>query len=39
MAKIPIEDTFADVINKAQRGLQISDADLAARMASLGTES
>ncbi|MBL9205977.1 MAG: MBL fold metallo-hydrolase [Opitutaceae bacterium] len=31
MAKIPIEDTFADIINKAQRGLQISDADLAAR--------
>ncbi|HRE05353.1 MAG TPA: MBL fold metallo-hydrolase [Opitutaceae bacterium] len=30
MAKIPIEDTFADVINKAQRGLQISDADLCA---------
>jgi len=31
MAKIPIEDSFADVINKSQRGLQISDADLAAR--------
>lgn len=31
MAKIPIEDTFADVINKAQRGWKISDADLAAR--------
>jgi hypothetical protein len=30
MAKIPIEDTFADIINKAQRGLQISDADLCA---------
>lgn len=28
MAKIPIEDTFADVINKAQRGLGITDADL-----------
>lgn len=31
MAKIPLEDTFADVINKAQRGLKVSDADLAAR--------
>lgn len=30
MAKIPLEDNFADVINKAQRGLKISDADLAA---------
>jgi len=30
MAKIPLEDTFADVINKAQRGLKISDSDLAA---------
>lgn len=31
MAKIPLEDTFADVINKSQRGLKISDSDLAAR--------
>ncbi len=31
MAKIPIEDTFADVINKAQRGLKVSDEELAAR--------
>lgn len=31
MARIPLEDNFNDVLNKAQRGLQISDADLAAR--------
>ncbi len=31
MAKIPLEDSFADVINKAQRGLKVSDEDLAAR--------
>ena len=31
MARIPLEDNFNDVINKAQRGWQISDADLAAR--------
>jgi glyoxylase-like metal-dependent hydrolase (beta-lactamase superfamily II) len=31
MARIPLEDNFDDVINKAQRGLKISDADLAAR--------
>jgi hydroxyacylglutathione hydrolase len=29
MPRIPLEDNFDDVINKAQRGLQISDADLA----------
>ncbi|MCX6952604.1 MAG: MBL fold metallo-hydrolase [Verrucomicrobia bacterium] len=29
MARIPLEDNFNDVINKTQRGLQISDADLA----------
>lgn len=28
MARIPIEDTFADIIAKAQRGLGISDAEL-----------
>jgi hydroxyacylglutathione hydrolase len=33
MARIPLEDNFNDVINKAQRGLKISDADLAARAA------
>ena len=33
MARIPLEDDFNDVINKAQRGLNISDADLAARAA------
>ena len=33
MARIPLEDNFNDVINKAQRGLQIADADLAARAA------
>ena len=31
MARIPLEDNFNDVINKAQRGLKISDVDLAAR--------
>jgi glyoxylase-like metal-dependent hydrolase (beta-lactamase superfamily II) len=31
MARIPLEDNFDDVINKAQRGLNISDADLAQR--------
>ena len=31
MARIPLEDNFNDVINKAQRGLQVSDADLMTR--------
>ncbi len=31
MARIPLEDNYCDVINKAQRGLEISDADLAKR--------
>ena len=31
MARIPLEDNFDDVINKAQRGLRITDADLAQR--------
>ncbi len=31
MPRIPLEDNFDDVINKAQRGLKISDADLAQR--------
>jgi hydroxyacylglutathione hydrolase len=31
MARIPLEDNFNDVINKAQRGLAISDEDLARR--------
>ena len=31
MARIPIEDNFEDVINKTQRGLHITDEDLAAR--------
>ena len=31
MARIPLEDNFNDVINKAQRGMKISDADLAHR--------
>lgn len=31
MAQIPLEDSFADVIGKAQRGLKISDNDLSAR--------
>jgi len=31
MARIPLEDNFDDVINKAQRGLRISDEELALR--------
>ena len=31
MARIPLEDNFTDLIGKAQRGLRISDHDLAAR--------
>lgn len=31
MARIPLEDNFNDVINKAQRGLKISDDELATR--------
>lgn len=31
MARIPLEDNFNDVINKAQHGLKISDEDLALR--------
>src|SRR5215208_6556638 len=31
MARIPLEDNFNDVINKAQRGWKFSDADLAQR--------
>ncbi len=31
MARIPLEDNFNDVINKAQRGLKITDEDLALR--------
>jgi glyoxylase-like metal-dependent hydrolase (beta-lactamase superfamily II) len=31
MARIPLEDNFDDVINKAQRGWSITDADLASR--------
>lgn len=31
MPRIPLEDNFTDVIGKAQRGRNVSDADLAAR--------
>lgn len=31
MARIPLEDNFTDIIGKAQRGLKITDEDLAAR--------
>lgn len=31
MARIPLEDNFNDVINKAQRGLKFTDADLATK--------
>ncbi|MEP6662554.1 MAG: MBL fold metallo-hydrolase [Verrucomicrobiota bacterium] len=37
MATIPLEDSFADVIGKAQRGWKISDGDLSAR-AGISTE-
>lgn len=37
MAKIPLEDNFVDVINKAQRGFKLSDEDL-ARRADVSTE-
>jgi hydroxyacylglutathione hydrolase len=31
MARIPLEDNYTDIIGKAQRGLQVSDEDLATR--------
>jgi hydroxyacylglutathione hydrolase len=31
MPRIPLEDNFNDVINKTQRGLKITDEDLATR--------
>ena len=31
MSSIPLEDTFSDIVGKAQRGLKLSDADLASR--------
>jgi glyoxylase-like metal-dependent hydrolase (beta-lactamase superfamily II) len=31
MARIPLEDTFADIIGKAQRGFRLTDDDLARR--------
>jgi len=31
MPRIPLEDNFTDVLGKAQRGLQLSDADLVAK--------
>lgn len=31
MGSIPLEDSFSDIVGKAQRGLKISDADVAAR--------
>src|SRR5438034_10164554 len=31
MATIPLEDNFTDIIGKAQRGFNLSDADLARR--------
>ena len=33
MARIPLEDNYDDVLRKAQRGLGVSDADLASRAA------
>lgn len=32
MARIPLEDTFADIVGKAQRGLGLSDEELARRI-------
>ena len=29
MANIPLEDNYADVVGKAQRGLRLNDTDLA----------
>jgi hydroxyacylglutathione hydrolase len=37
MADIPLEDSYADIIGKAQRGLKISDEDLSSR-AGIGTD-
>ena len=37
MTTIPLEDTFADIIGKAQRGLKFSDEDLSQR-AGISTE-
>ena len=31
MPRIPLEDNFDDVINKAQRGLRLADSELAQR--------
>ncbi len=31
MGSIPLEDSFSDIVGKTQRGLKLSDADLAAR--------
>jgi len=31
MASIPLEDNFTDILGKAQRGLKLTDADLASR--------
>ena len=31
MARIPLEDNFTDILNKAQRGLRITDDELASR--------
>jgi len=31
MAKIPLEDTFTDIIGKAQRGSKLADAELSER--------
>jgi glyoxylase-like metal-dependent hydrolase (beta-lactamase superfamily II) len=37
MGSIPLEDNFGDIVGKAQRGLKLSDADLASR-AGISTE-
>jgi hydroxyacylglutathione hydrolase len=31
MGSIPLEDSFSDIVGKAQRGLKLSDADIASR--------
>ena len=35
---LPMEDNFADVVSKAQRGLDIADRDLAASRPVQGTQ-
>ncbi len=38
MARIPLEDNFTDIVNKAQRGLRITDEQLVSRAGVTGAE-